>query len=130
MLGRYTITETSPPPGYAPDPIPTRTVELTIANPSNTTNPPVFVNEQLFKVIVITCNDSVNPEALVDSTVTLNSEQKETITGVPAHLAAKLVTQADLCAIGGASYGNLPANPNLGATIELPDVAPLFPTPP
>ena len=32
-----------------------------------------------------------------------------------------------LCGIGGASYGDLPANPALGAEIELPDVAPLFP---
>jgi Prealbumin-like fold domain len=129
ILGRYTIRETVPPPGYASDPD-TETVELTVMNPSNTTNPPVFVNRQLFKVIVVTCNDSVDPEVLVDSTVTLNSEQKETITGVPAHLAAKGVTQADLCAIGGASYGDLPANPNLGVTVELPDVAPLFPPTP
>ncbi len=129
VLGRYRITETSPPPGYAGDPN-SQTVELTVANPSNTTNPPVFVNEQLFKVIVITCNDSVNPEELVDSTVMLNGEQKETITEVPADLALKGVTEADLCAIGGASYGDLPANPNLGATIELPDVAPLFPPTP
>jgi hypothetical protein len=85
----------------------------------------VFVNERLFKVIVVTCNESL--DVLVDSTVTINNEQKETITGVPAHLAAKGVTEADLCAIGGASYGDLPANPNLGASIELPDVAPLFP---
>jgi hypothetical protein len=130
VLGRYTITETVPPPGYAPDPNPTRTVELTVANPSNTSNPPVFVNRQLFKVIVVTCNDSVDPEVLVDSTVKLPASggtQKQTITGVPAHLAAKGVTQADLCAIGGASYGDLPANPALGAEIELPDVAPLFP---
>ncbi len=130
VLGRYTITETVPPPGYAPDPNPTRTVELTVANPSNTSNPPVFVNRQLFKVIVVTCNDSVDPEVLVDSTVRLPASggtQKQTITGVPAHLAAKGVTQADLCAIGGASYGDLPANPALGAEIELPDVAPLFP---
>jgi hypothetical protein len=129
FLGRYTITETQPPPGYAPDPNPTRTVELTVANPSNVSSPPIFVNSQLFKVIVVTCNDSVDPEVLVDSTVTINGEQKETITGVPTHLATKMVTQADLCAIGGASYGNLPANPNLDADIELPDVAPLFPTP-
>jgi Prealbumin-like fold domain len=127
ILGRYTIRETQPPPGFSPDPD-TETVELTIANPSNTTNPPVFVNERLFKVIVVTCNDSL--EVLVDSTVTINNEQKETITGVPAHLAAKGVTEADLCGIGGASYGNLPANPNLDADIELPDVAPLFPPTP
>lgn len=90
----------------------------------------MFVNSQLFKVIVITCNDSVDPEVLVDSTVRLPASggtQKQTITGVPAHLAAKGVTQADLCAINGASYGDLPANPALGAEIELPDVAPLFP---
>jgi hypothetical protein len=53
--------------------------------------------------------------------------EKETITSVPPDLAAKGVTQADLCAIPGAAYGALPANPNLGTTIELPDVAPFFP---
>lgn len=55
ILGRYTVSETLPPPGYAPDPD-TKTHELTLANPSNVSNPPVFVNEQLFRVIVITCH--------------------------------------------------------------------------
>jgi hypothetical protein len=82
-------------------------------------------DSRLFKVIVVTCNDSL--DEMVDSTVTINNEQKETITGIPAYLVAKNVTEADLCGIGGASYGNVPANPNLDADIELPDVAPLFP---
>lgn len=132
ILGRYTIHETSPPPGYAAD-ADTETVDLTVANPSNADGSPpvpVFVNERLFRVIVLTCNDSVSPKELVDSTVTLPAQggtEKETITSVPPDLAAKGVTQADLCAIPGAAYGALPANPNLGTTIELPDVAPLFP---
>jgi uncharacterized surface anchored protein len=129
FLGRYRITETTPPAGYQGDPTP-RNVELTVDDPSNAASPPVFVNVQLFKVIVLTCNDSLDPEELVDSTVRLPASGgalKETITGVPAHLDAKGVTEADLCALGGASYGDLPANPNLGATIELPDVDPLFP---
>jgi len=34
----------------------------------------VFVNERLFRVMVLTCNDSVNPKEPVNSTVTLNNE--------------------------------------------------------
>jgi Prealbumin-like fold domain len=130
-LGRYTVDEVAPfPPGYEPDPD-VVTAELTLEpGPKDVVISEAFVNRQLFKVIVVTCNDSVDPEVLVDSTVRLPASggtQKQTITGVPPHLAAKGVTQADLCAIGGASYGDLPANPALGAEIELPDVPPLFP---
>jgi hypothetical protein len=129
-LGRYTVDEVAPfPPGYEPDPD-VVTVNLTLQpGPKDVVIPEAFVNRQLFKVIVVTCNDSVDPEVLVDSTVRLPASggtQKQTITGVPPHLAAKGVTQADLCGIGGASYGDLPANPALGAEIELPDVPPLF----
>jgi hypothetical protein len=131
VLGRYRITETDAPPGYAKDPTP-QDVDLTLANPSNADATagdvvPVFVNEQLFRVIVITCNDSLNPEELVDSTVKIDGTDFQTITAVPAALAAKTVTQADLCAIGGASKGGLAANPNLDIDVELPDKAPLFP---
>ncbi|HET9564071.1 MAG TPA: SpaA isopeptide-forming pilin-related protein [Mycobacterium sp.] len=108
ILGRYTIVETIPPAGYTPDPD-TETVELTVANPSNAGNPPVFVNVRLFKLIVITCNQSTNQ--LVVSVVTLNSVTKDTIGVVPASLSGTTpaITQANICDIGGASYDNLSA---------------------
>ena len=108
ILGRYTIVETIPPAGYTPDPD-TETVELTVANPSNAANPPVFVNVRLFKLIVITCNQSTNQ--LVVSVVTLNSVTKDTIGVVPASLSGTTpaITQANICDIGGASYDNLSA---------------------
>jgi hypothetical protein len=130
VLGRYVITETDPPAGYAPDPNPSRTVDLTTANPSNVDGDPsvpIFVNEQLFKLIIITCNQSLG--TLADSEVSLTGKPTtDTITSVPAALAGKGVTAADLCAIPGAAYGSLPAA-TYTPSVELPDVAPLHPAP-
>jgi hypothetical protein len=120
-LGKYTITETSPPPGYQPDPTP-KTATLTTDNLPASANVDVgaFQDERSFRLIVITCNDSTNPKTLVESEVTLSGQATtNTITGVPAALAAKGVTQADLCAIGGAAYGALPAN-TYNPSVKLP----------
>jgi len=59
ILGRYTIKETAAPSGYSLDPD-TETVELTLANPSNVSNPPTFVNPFLFTMFIITCNQATH----------------------------------------------------------------------
>jgi hypothetical protein len=86
----------------------------------------VFVNERLFQVMVLTCNDSVNPKEPVDSTVTLNNEQKGTFTRVPAEHAAKGVGRP--LRDSGCRVRWPVRQSNLGVTVGLPDVAPLFPT--
>lgn len=120
VLGRYTIRETVAPDGYQIDPD-TETVDITIANPNGTA--PTFVDPALFKVIVLTCNTTT--EALVDSTVDLApgtpGGQKGTLTSPPTGL-----TEAQLCALGGANYDDLTRN-NYDLQVELPDQAPLFP---
>jgi len=65
-----------------------------------------FTNTPLYKLIVVTCDTST--ETLVVSRVTQDGVVTETISSVPAALAAKGVTEADLCALGGATYDDLP----------------------
>jgi Prealbumin-like fold domain len=134
VLGRYTIRETSPPPGFAGDPNTVRTVELTVSNPSNADNDPavpIFVNERLYRVIVITCNDSVSPKQLVDSTVTMGGMDFETIQSddllpLPAFTG---VDPDELCNLPGATKGGLATADAFPVTVELPDDPPLFPGP-
>ncbi|HUQ78348.1 MAG TPA: SpaA isopeptide-forming pilin-related protein [Patescibacteria group bacterium] len=123
VLGRYTIRETNPPTGYALD-TDTETVDLTTSNPSNADATagdvvPSFVNPQLFRIIVITCNDS--DDTLVDSTVVIDGVTYQTITAAPSGF-----TQGQICGIGGATKGDLPATTNVAVSVELPDRAPLF----
>ena len=100
VLGRYTIQETIAPAGYAKD-THTYTVNLTLTHPDNSAfghpdGVPTFVNSRLFRLIVLTCNESL--EQLEVSAVTLSGQvpaTKDTIGGVPAHLAAKGVTEQD-----------------------------------
>jgi hypothetical protein len=122
VLGRYTIRETAAPAGYQPDPD-TVTVELTLENPSNVLSAPIFVNVQQFKLIVITCNQASND--LVVSAVTLNGTTLDTIGAVPASLLGKTpaTTQAEICNIGGASYGNLNAG-TYGPSVVIPKPTP------
>jgi predicted secreted protein len=91
-------------------------ITLTSAQVDNDNN---FGNRQLFKLIVITC-DTVT-ETLVDSTVTMDGVDTQTITTPPAG-----ITQAQLCGLGGASYDNLPQG-TYNPSVELPDLPPLFP---
>lgn len=84
-----------------------------------------FGNAQLYKLIVLTCNQVTN--TLVDSTVDLDgnlattTDTKASLTTPPSG-----ITQAQLCGLGGASYGSLAAG-TYTPNVELPDVAPLFP---
>ena len=126
ILGRYTVKETIPPAGYSiktpPGAGPFTFPDMTIAAP-NVTLGTIFVNERLFRLIVLTCND-ITLE-LVDSTVTLEGVDKQTILDVPAVLATLGVTEAQLCNLGGAQYNGLDQG-TYDPSVELPDLAPLF----
>jgi hypothetical protein len=104
-LGTWTIRETAAPEGYAFDDTLTQTVELTFEDTSgNAAN--AFVNTRLFKLIVITCNESTNQ--LVVSEVTLDGVASDTFADVPA--AWGDLTEEAICGLtaeDGAVYGEL-----------------------
>ncbi|HET6950642.1 MAG TPA: prealbumin-like fold domain-containing protein [Acidimicrobiales bacterium] len=122
ILGGYTVKEVPPfPPGFEPDPD-TVPVTLTLEpGPKDVTIAEAFVNRALFRLIVLTCNTST--EALVDSTVDLNGDVRETINAgqLPAG-----VSEEALCTLAGANYDNLTRG-TYAPTVELPDEPPHFP---
>ena len=122
-LGRYTVDEVAPfPPGYEPDPD-VVTANLTLQpGPKDVVIAEAFVNRGLYRLIVITCNTST--EELVDSTVTLGGDTRETVK--PAQLGA--INQNALCQLPGANYDNLTTG-TYNPSVELPDQPPLFPAP-
>jgi hypothetical protein len=124
VLGRYTVKEIAPfPPGFEPDPD-TVTVDLTLEpGPKDATIAEAFVNRALFRLIVLTCNTST--ETLVDSTVDLGGDVRETVNA--SQLPAG-VTEEALCTLPGANYDNL-GRGTYTPSVELPDEPPLFPAP-
>jgi len=122
-LGRYTVDEVPPfPPGFEPDPD-VVTAELTLEpGPKDVTISEAFVNRALYRLIVITCNTTT--EELVDSTVTLNGDTRETVK--PGELGG--IDQSALCQLPGANYDNLTRG-TYNPSVELPDLPPLFPAP-
>ncbi len=120
-LGRYTVDEVPPfPPGFEPDPD-VVTVDLTLQpGPKDVTISEAFVNRALYRLIVITCNTTT--EELVDSTVTLSGDTRETVK--PGQLGG--IDETALCTLPGANYDNLTRG-NYSPNVELPDIAPLFP---
>jgi len=123
QLGRYTVDEVPPfPPGFEPDPD-VVTVNLTLQpGPKDVTIAEAFVNRALYRLIVITCNTTT--EELVDSTVTLGGDTRETVK--PGQLGG--INENALCQLPGANYDNLTRG-TYGPSVELPDVPPLFPAP-
>ena len=122
-LGRYTVDEVPPfPPGFEPDPD-VVTVELTLEpGPKDVTISEAFVNRALFRLIVVTCNTTT--EELVDSTVTLGDDTRETVK--PGELGD--INENALCQLPGANYDNLTRG-TYNPSVELPDLPPLFPAP-
>ena len=112
VLGRYTIQETKAPAGYHADLDLVQTVNLTIASPNGAAANP-FVNLKAFRIIVLTCDDIT--DTLVTGSVSIDFDGPggdpavvlDTIEDVPAALIAKSVTEANLCGLGGASFGDL-----------------------
>jgi hypothetical protein len=99
----YTLSEGSVPAGYAKDPSFPKTVAIT----SNTTTTVNAVNPRLHRVIVLVCHDGTNE--LDSFNVDLGADTKASISGVPSSVSGKTpaVTEAELCALGGASFGGL-----------------------
>ena len=98
-MGTYSVRETAAPTGYSFDPALTRTATLetlpaTARHGRITT---AFVNTQLYKMIVLTCNQVTNE--LVGSSVTLDGTTRTTLTSDP--------DSARLCGLAGATYGDL-----------------------
>ena len=117
----YTVDEVAPfPPGYEPDPD-VVTAELTLQpGPKDVVIAEAFVNRALYRLIVITCNTTT--EELVDSTVTLGGDTRETVK--PGELGG--IDQNALCTLPGANYDNLTRG-DYSPNVELPDRPPLFP---
>ena len=98
-LGEYWVVETQGIPGYDTAAPQHATVGLGSAPGQGQTITLTFVNPRLHKIIVLTCHEGTN--TLVGSSVALNAgTPKTTITTPPAG-----ITQAQLCALGGASFG-------------------------
>jgi hypothetical protein len=97
-VGTYTLDEddSSLPPGYDDDPSFPKQVTV-IGGQTVTVN---ATNPRLHKVIVIVCHQGTN--TLLATDVVNGSSTKTSIGTAPAG-----ITQAQLCALGGASFGNL-----------------------
>lgn len=100
--GFYWVVETTGVSGY--DMAPDQALELTAAA-TVTLN---FENPRPHRVIVIVCHEGTNTLAPSDVTRN-NADPKTTIGSVPASLDG--VTEADLCGLGGASYGGISGHP-------------------
>jgi uncharacterized surface anchored protein len=98
-LGEYWVVETQGVPGYDTAAPQHATVGLGSAPGQGQTITLTFVDPRQHKIIVLTCHEGTN--TLVGSSVALNAgTPKTTITTPPAG-----ITQAQLCALGGASFG-------------------------
>lgn len=97
------------------------TAELTLQpGPKGVTITEAFVNRALYPLIVITCNTTT--DELVDSTVTLNGDTRETVK--PGQLGG--IDQNALCTLPGANHDNLTRG-TYNPSVELPHRPPLFP---
>ncbi len=118
ILGKYSVTEKTAPAGYAKDnstklaqhTIDATDAEITVA----------FVNTKLFKLIVLTCNQSTN--ALVQSTVTLDTNGAAA--GGEVTLDTLTMSEiAGLCNLGGANFGDLRQG-TYTPSVQLPKLQP------
>lgn len=105
-LGTYTLDEDAAtlPAGYAKDPnLPKNDVTIASDGQVVTVN---VTNPRTHRVIVLVCHEGSSPELLATS-VANGTSTKNSVGDVPAALSAKGVTEADLCGVGGASFGQL-----------------------
>jgi hypothetical protein len=124
VLGRYTVEETIPPTGFhianPPGAGPFTFPDMTIADP-DVDLATIFVNIKAYRLIVITCDDIT--DTLVVSEVDLDGEVLDTISAddlAAFNLAnGQDLTEAQICGIGGASYGELP-DATYTPSVELP----------
>ena len=105
VLGTYTVTETTTPPGHATAPSQTVTVGLGGAPGVGQTLNLTFVDPRLHKVIVLVCSEGTNTldgsSVSFDGGSTTQQSLDETAT------LPNGVTQAQLCGLGGATKSDL-----------------------
>ena len=102
-LATYTVDEDAStlPSGYSKDSTFPKDVSVTSDGQVVTVN---ATNPRTHRVIVIVCHEGTN--SLYGVTVSGGTD-KTSISAVPSALDTKGVTEADLCGIGGASFGGL-----------------------
>jgi hypothetical protein len=96
LFANYWLDETFLPAGYSPPAVDPQLVPVT-STALVTVN---VTNARKHKIIVITCHEGTN--SLVKSDVTIDGTKKTTIDTAPSG-----VTAADLCGLGGATFGGL-----------------------
>jgi uncharacterized surface anchored protein len=97
----YTLSEGSVPAGYTGDPSFPKTVAIT----SNTTTTVNVTNPRLHRAIVLVCHEGTDTLYSVD--VVNGTSTKQSLGSLPTSLTDKGVTQAEICGLGGASFGGL-----------------------
>jgi hypothetical protein len=100
-LGDYWVVETQGVPGYDTAAPQRATVGLGTAPGQGQTISLTFVDPRQHKVIVITCHEGT--DTLIGSSVSLNGGTAKTSIPTPP----TGITQAQLCNLGGASFGGL-----------------------
>ncbi|MCW2669772.1 MAG: hypothetical protein JWO27_1669 [Frankiales bacterium] len=113
-LDYYCVVETTVPTGYAGAPAQCVQVQLGgSAGSGQTLNLPSFTDTRSHKVIVLVCHEGSN--TLDPSPVTVNGTTTTSLGtgGLPVG-----VTEAQLCGLGGSSYGGL-GHGNVGATADV-----------
>ena len=99
-FGQYWVVESTTPTGYT-----TAADQNVIISSGSPTVSLTFVDPQTHRAIVLVCHEGTNK---LYSVQVNGGTDKASIGSVPTALANKGVTEADLCGIGGASFGGLP----------------------
>ena len=115
-LGTYTLDEdeSTIAPGFTKSDDLPKQVSITSQGQSL---PVSVVNPRSHRVVMIVCHEG-NIDLDGTDVTESGGATKGSITAVPAALAAKGVTKADLCAIGGATFGGL-GHDDTDYTVEL-----------
>src|SRR6266536_294518 len=100
QLGQYWVVEGTPPTGYS-----AAADQLVVLSTGGQNVPLTFTDPRKHRVIVIVCHEGTND--LYSSNVTIGSTTSASIAAVPGGAHFTNVTEADLCGIGGASFGGL-----------------------
>jgi hypothetical protein len=111
-IGRYWAVETTVPPNHSK-----AADQLVSITGGGQVVGLTFTDPRLHRMIVLVCHEGT--DTLAGGSVTLSGTTRSTITGVPTALAAKGVTQADLCGLGGAQFGGL-AHGTFGPSVLIP----------
>ena len=98
-FGQYWVVESTTPTGYT-----TAADQNVIISSGSPTVSLTFVDPQTHRAIVLVCHEGTNK---LYSVQVNGGTDKASIGSVPTALANKGVTEADLCGIGGASFGGL-----------------------